>query len=258
MTQPRFAGKHVLITGASSGIGQATSARFVAEGAKVFGLARSTEGLEETKSMCDNPDMFNYASCDVGDEASITAAVKAGAEFLDGKINVVANVAGLTVKTPIAGYDSEVARTLMDVNFHGPMRVIAEALPHMVEGVGSSIINISSTSATQAMPELTAYGASKAALVTATMGLAVELAPKRIRAVSLSPSGVKTKMMWDIWEQVKDYDGDWYGRLLHLWGQEESGEAAELAAFICFAASDDAVYWNAADLRIDGGARASL
>lgn len=257
MTEQRFTGKHVLITGASSGIGQATVVRFVSEGAKVFGLARSAEGLEETKSLCADPEMFGYATCDVGDESAVRDGVAAAAEYLDGRINVVANVAGLTLKTPLAEYDSEVARKLMDVNFHGPMRVIAEALPHMVEGVGSSIINISSTSATQAMPELTAYGASKAALTTATLGLAVELAPKRIRAVSLTPSGVKTRMMWDIWEQVKDYQGDWYGRLLHLWGQEESGEADELAAFICFAASDEAVYWNAADLRIDGGARAA-
>ena len=74
----------------------------------------------------------------------------------------------------------------------------------------------------------------------------------------ISPSGVQTKMMWEIWEQVKLYEGDWYSRLIHLWGQEESGNAADMAGFIAFAASDEAKYWNASEIRVDGGARASF
>lgn len=257
MTEQRFAGKHVLLTGASSGIGRASAVRFVAEGAKVFGLARSAEGLEETKSLVADPERFSYLSADMGEEDSVKAGVAAAVDFLDKRIDVISNISGLTERTPIDAYDSDLARKIFEVNYHGPMRLIAEALPYVVDGGTSSIINIASNSGTQGMPELSAYGASKAALITASFGLAIELAPRRIRCVPISPSGVQTDMMWRIWEQVKDYEGDWFNRLIHLWGQMESGTADELAAFILFAASPDAVYWNGSELRIDGGARAT-
>jgi NAD(P)-dependent dehydrogenase (short-subunit alcohol dehydrogenase family) len=254
----RFEGKNVLITGASAGIGQATAVRFVAEGATVFGLARSVEGLKQTESLVPAPARFAFHLVDLTDDEAIIGGVRAAAERLDGRIDVVCNIAGVTLKTPIDALDIDLARDIMQVNFTGPMRLISEALPHMPEGGGSSIINICSTSASQAVPTLGAYAGSKAALVSLSFTLAIELAPRRIRVVAISPSGVQTKMMWEIWEQVKDYEGDWYSRLIHPWGQEHSGDAADMAGFIAFAASPEATYWNGSEIRIDGGARASF
>lgn len=254
----RFEGKNVLVTGASAGIGQATSVRFVAEGATVFGLGRNKEGLKETEGLVEDPTRFHSHHVDMTDDASIVDAVKAAARQLGDRIDIVCNIAGMTVRTPIDDYDAELARTITDVNFFGPLRLISTALPYIPEGASSVIVNIASNSATQAVPTMTAYAGSKAALVSASFTLAVELAPKRIRVVPISPSGVQTKMMWEIWDQIKDYQGDWYGRMIHLWGQEESGQADELAGFIAFAASEEAKYWNASELRIDGGARASF
>lgn len=252
----RFEGKNVLITGASAGIGQATAARFIAEGATVFGLGRSAEGLKETESVVQDPSRFASHSVDMLDDASIIEAVRAGAAHLGGRIDVVCNIAGVTLRTPIDDFDPAVAQDINQVNFLGPLRLINQALPHIPDN--STIINICSSSGTQAVPTLATYAGSKAALVSASFTLAVELAPRRIRVLPISPSGVQTKMMWDIWDQIKDYEGDWYNRLIHLWGQEESGSAADMAGFIAFAASDEAKYWNASELRIDGGARASF
>lgn len=254
----RFEGKNILITGASAGIGQAAAVRFIAEGATVFGLGRSAEGLKETEGLVSDPHRFHSHFVDMADEASIVDAVRAAGEQLDGRVDVVCNVAGMHGRTPIDAWDSDAAHTITQVNFLGPMRLISEVLPMIPAGQASSIINIASNSGTQAVPTMAAYAGSKAALISASFTLAVELAPQRIRVVPISPSGVQTKMMWDIWEQIKDYEGDWYGRMMHLWGQEESGQAEELAAFIAFAASEEAKYWNAAELRIDGGARASF
>ncbi|MCW2864323.1 MAG: family NAD(P)-dependent oxidoreductase [Actinoallomurus sp.] len=254
----RFEGKNVLITGASAGIGQATAVRFIAEGATVFGLARNRDGLKQTETLVPAPARFAFHLVDLADDEAIIRGVRAAAEHLDGRIDVVCNIAGVTLKTPIDALDIDLARDIMQVNFTGPMRLISEALPHMPAGGGSSIINICSTSASQAVPTLGAYAGSKAALVSLSFTLAIELAPRQIRVVAISPSGVQTKMMWEIWEQVKDYEGDWYSRLIHPWGQEHSGNAADMAGFIAFAASPEATYWNGSEIRIDGGARASF
>lgn len=257
MNEPRFEGKNVVLTGASSGIGQSTAVRFVAEGANVFGLARSKDGLEETREKVADTDRFTYHQTDLSDDSSTLAGAKAAIEHFGGKVDILCNIAGITEPTPIENFDFETAHRALQINFLSPMRLISEIVPTMPTGADSVIINISSAAATQAMPTLTAYGGSKAALVTASFSLAIELASKRIRVVPISPSGVQTKMMWDIWEAVKDYEGDWYSRLIHPWGQEESGSADDLASFIAFAASKEAAYWNGTDLRIDGGARAS-
>lgn len=254
----RFEGKNVLITGASAGIGQATAIRFIAEGATVFGLGRSAEGLKETESLVEAPARFASHHVDMLDDASIVEGVRAAADHLEGRIDVVCNIAGVTLNTPIDSFDADRARDITQVNFVGPLKLIAEAVPHMPVNAGASIINICSSSATQAVPTLGAYAGSKAALISASLTLSIELAPKRIRVVPISPAGVQTKMMWEIWEQVKDYEGDWYSRLIHPWGQEESGNAHDLAGFILFAASSEAVYWNGSEILIDGGARASF
>jgi NAD(P)-dependent dehydrogenase (short-subunit alcohol dehydrogenase family) len=252
----RFEGKNVLITGASAGIGQATAVRFVAEGATVFGLARSVEGLKQTESLVPDSARFAYHIADLADDATIVEGVRAGTERLEGRVDIVCNIAGVTLKTPIDDLDMDLARRITQINFFGPMRLISAALPCMPDG--GSIVNVCSTSATQAVPSMGAYAGSKAALVSLTMTLAIELAPRRIRVVAISPSGVQTKMMWEIWEQVKDYPGDWYSRLIHPWGQEHSGSAADMAGFIAFAASEEAKYWNGSEVRVDGGARAAI
>lgn len=252
----RFEGKNVLLTGASAGIGQASAVRFVEEGGNVFGLGRNMDGLKETESMVDDHSRFASHRVDMSDDGSIVEGVLAAAENLGGRIDVVCNIAGMTVRTPIDDLDPELAGEHAQVNFLGPLRLISASLPHMPDG--SSIVNVCSTAASQAMPTMSAYAGSKAALVSASFALAVELAPRRIRVVPISPSGVQTGLMWQIWDQIKDYEGDWFNRLIHLWGQEHSAHAPEMAAFIVFAASDEAKYWNAAELRIDGGARASF
>lgn len=253
----RFSGKNVLITGASSGIGQATAQRFIAEGATVFGLGRSSTGLHETAELINDPARFGTHQVDMLEDASIVDGVRAGADYLDGRIDVLCNIAGVTLRTPIDAFDPDlVAHDISQVNFVGPLRLINQTLPHVPDN--SAIINICSSAATQAVPTMAAYAGSKAALVSASMTLAVELAPRRIRVVPISPSGVQTKMMWEIWEQVNQYEGDWYSRLVHLWGQEESGNAADMAGFIAFAASEEAAYWNASEMRVDGGSRAAF
>lgn len=254
----RFENKNVLITGASAGIGQASAVRFIAEGATVFGLGRNSEGLKETEKLVPDPSRFASHFVDMSDGATISEAARAAIEYFDQRIDVVCNIAGVTMATPINDFDVDLVRKINQINFVGPLQLISETVQYMPDGGSSAIVNVSSNAATQAAPTMAAYAGSKSALISASFSLAIELAPRKIRVVPLSPSGVQTQMMWDIWEQIKDYEGDWYSCYVHPWGQQESGYAADLASFVVFAASEEARYWNGAELRIDGGARASF
>lgn len=247
----RFDGKNVLVTGAASGIGRATAVRLAAEGARVFGLGRDGAGLEETARQVGNAHRFVPCQADLTDEQSLVAAVESAMTTL-GSIDVLANVAGMTDMTPADSVTVEQLTGVFMVNTFGPMILCREVIPHLPDGSGV-IVNVCSTAATQAHPGMSGYAGSKAALLSYSLSLAVELGPRRIRVVPISPGGVRTPMMNGT---VGQLDRDWYPRLSTLWKQP--GEPQELAATIAFAASADGAYLNGSELRVDGGARSAM
>lgn len=247
----RFEGKRVLVTGATSGIGQATAVRLAAEGATVVGLGRTGAGLEKTRALLGAPDRFHPILADLTDEESLIQAVDQTIDRL-GSLDVVANVAGMNAVTPVESMTTEELSRVFAVNAFGPILLCREALGHITDGTGV-ILNVCSTSATQAHPGMTAYAASKAALLSYSLSLAVELAPRRIRVVAISPGGVRTPMMQG---QTTAVHTSWYPRLTPVWGQV--GEPEEIAGAIAFAASADGGYLNGTEIRLDGGARSSL
>ena len=247
----RFEGKSVLVTGAASGIGRATAVRLAAEGARVFGLGRDSAGLEETARRVGHAERFVPWQADLTDEQSLVAAVESALTTL-GSIDVLANVAGVTDLTPADAVTMEQLSHVFTVNTFGPMLLCREVIPHLPDGLGV-IVNICSTAATQAHPGMSGYASSKAALLSYSLSLAVELGPRRIRVVPISPGGVRTSMMNGA---VGQLDRDWYPRLSTLWKQP--GEPEDLAAVIAFAASADGAYLNGSELRVDGGARSAM
>ncbi|QIX26545.1 SDR family oxidoreductase [Nocardioides sp. JQ2195] len=246
----RFEGKRVLLTGAGSGIGRATAVRLVREGASVVGLGRNEEALAGTATLVPDTGRFRWLPADLCEETAVVDAVAGAAELLGG-LDVVVNVAGITEPMPADQLDLGHLRHVFATNTFGPMLVCREALPHLADGTGV-IVNVSSTAATQAAPGMTAYSASKAALLAYSGSLAIELAPRRIRVVTISPGGVNTAMLQG---EIKALDTNWYPRLAPPWGQV--GEPEEIAATIAYAASADASYLNGTEIRLDGGARST-
>lgn len=246
----RFAGKNVVITGAASGIGQATAHRFVAEGARVFGIDRNADGLAATVAGAGEGETIETVVADLGIEEQVVSAAAAAREAL-GTIDALVNVAGFLRVTPMDTVTVQDYHDLWAVNFLAPALMCRELIPAIVDNTGA-IVNICSVSATKAHPYMTGYAASKGALLAFSLSLSAELGPRRIRVVPVSPGGVATPLTAAAAESgTANIDLTHYGRTLPLWG--DFGRPDELAAAIVFAASEDAAYLNGVELRVDGG-----
>lgn len=174
---------NVVVTGAASGMGLATARLLHREGWTVLPLDRA-EAVIDTEA---GP--LRTVPVDVTRRADVAAAVAAHVE-LHGRLDLVANVAGVYPPSTLADFTEELYRRTFDVNVLGVLNVIAESVPHM--GEGSAVVNFASVDAFTVSPGQLLYGASKAAVVMLTKELALELAPRGIRVNGIAPGWVAT------------------------------------------------------------------
>jgi len=241
----RFEGRRVLMTGGASGIGRAAAVRFVAEGATVFAVDLDEEGLARTVSECAGPGRITTAVCDVTSEPEVVATVaRAGSDL--GGLDVLANVAGIHRTTPIESLTVDDLHLLFEVNLVGTALTCREAVPHL--GRGSVIVNVASSAAAHGNPYMSAYSASKGAVLAFSLSLAAELVGRGIRVVPVSPGTVATPLTAAV--VPGDLDFGYFGRIRSLMGE---ATPEQIAGAIAFAASDDASYLTGAELRVDGG-----
>jgi len=231
--------KVVLVTGGSSGIGQAICVRLAAQGHRVFGTTR--------KAM-EQPNGYRLVDMDITDEASVQRGV---AEVLRvaGRIDVVVNNAGLGIQGPAEDITPELALTLLDTNVLGAHRVCRAVLPGMRERKGGLIINISSLAANFGLPFRSFYSASKAALERYTETLSMELEPFGIHVVSLQPGEYNTKIATSrlkpatisaVYEKAYARTMDVLGSSLHY--SRDPDEVAVMVAEIMVTAKPKSVY----------------
>lgn len=245
----RYDGVKVLLTGAASGIGRATAIRLAAEGAAVYAVDVSAKGLAETAAAVTGPGTVTTGTADVTDEPAVIAAVADAAETLGG-IDVLVNVAGVHKTTPIETLTVDDLNRLFSVNLVGTALFCRESLKHLPDGTGV-IINTASLSATQGTPYMTAYSASKGAVLAFSLSLAAELTARRIRVVPLSPGGVDTPLTRAADMFPPGLDLGYFVRIRSAFG---AADPEQIASAIAFAGSSDAAYFTGADLRVDGGA----
>ncbi|WP_182903331.1 SDR family NAD(P)-dependent oxidoreductase [Microbispora sp. H10830] len=243
----RFDGKNVLLTGAASGIGRATAVRLLAEGATVFAVDRDEDGLEETGKLAGTDRFVPYQADLAREEAVVPAAAAAVARL--GRVDVLANVAGVLRVTPMESVRLDDYRDIFAVNVFAPVMLCREVLPHIPDRTGV-IVNVTSTAATKAHPWMTGYAASKGALLSFSISLAAELASRRIRVVPVSPGGVATPLTANR-ETFAGVDTSWYARTYPLWGRP--GRPEDVAGTIAYVASADGAYLNGVEVRVDGG-----
>ncbi|WP_300683128.1 SDR family NAD(P)-dependent oxidoreductase [Nocardioides sp.] len=243
----RFQGRRVLLTGAGSGIGRATAVRLVAEGAQVVGVDRDAAGLEATVAACAGAGSISTAVCDVTVEAEVVAAVAGAVQTLGG-LDVLVNVAGIHRTTPIETLSVDDLRALYEVNLVGTALFCREAVANLSRG--SAIVNVASLSATQGNPYMTAYSASKGAVLAFSISLAAELVGRGIRVVPISPGQVATPLTAVVGPEAAHLDFSYFGRIRSLMGE---AQPEQIAGVIAFAASDDASYLTGAEIRVDGG-----
>ncbi len=202
-------GRVALVTGASSGIGEAVAVDLARRGATVVVTARREAELEATAERCrkHTPDSFAIPT-DVSDRAACEAAVR-GAEDRLGRVDIVVNNAGISAHRHAADTTVEDIHRIMGVNFMGAVYTTMTALPGMLERDIGAVVNVTSVAGYIPNPRESAYGASKAALSQWTHGLAVDFHDTGLSFSVVSPGPIDT----EIWEKEAGeaaYDGKLY------------------------------------------------
>jgi NAD(P)-dependent dehydrogenase (short-subunit alcohol dehydrogenase family) len=193
--------KVVLITGPARGIGASVARRLVQQGAKVALVGLEAERLQALASELGAAAMWHRA--DVTDQAALDAAVTAAVSQF-GRLDVVITNAGIANMGTVSIVDVETMARVIEVNVIGTMRTIKAALPHIVASKGYVLI-VSSAAAFTAMPGMSAYAASKAAVEQLANVLRLEMMPHGVDVGSAHMSWVDTDMVRDVQHDLSSF-----------------------------------------------------
>ena len=241
----RLTGKTAIVTGAASGIGFATAALFVAEGAQVIAADLGMPELEGTIGV----------AADAGDEGAVKGLVERAQKDFGGLDIFFAN-AGIS-----GGFASIFEQSPADwqeilrVNLIGPFLAIKHAAPAMKERGGGSILCTASVAGLRAGAGGPAYSASKAGVINLVKVAATQLAGANIRVNAICPGLIETGMTEAIFERARAKGQA--DRIGHLNPLKRGGVPDEIARAALFLASDDSAYVNGQALVVDGGLSAS-
>ncbi|MBB3139915.1 SDR family oxidoreductase [Halomonas organivorans] len=203
-------GKVVVITGASSGNGEAAARHLAERGATVVLGARRQDRIDAlAKELTDAGHQAIAVATDVTDKAQVQRLVDAAVERF-GKLDVLLNNAGLMPLAPLEALKTDEWDQMIDVNLKGTLYGIAAALPHMQRQKSGHIINVSSVYGHKMGPDATVYCATKFGVRALSEGLRQEVKPYNIRTTVISPGAVATELLdhisdQGIQEQTKDF-----------------------------------------------------
>ncbi|MFD5122351.1 SDR family NAD(P)-dependent oxidoreductase [Streptomyces sp. NPDC058385] len=237
-----FAGLKALVTGGASGIGRATAELLAARGASVA-------VLDLDPGSVDKP-LRGYTA-DVGDDASVRAAVTAAVADLGG-LDILVNNAGIGAQGTVEDNDDDQWHRVLDVNVLGIVRTTRAALPHLRNSAHAAIVNTCSIAATAGLPQRALYSASKGAVYSLTLAMAADHVREGVRVNCVNPGTVDTP---------------WVGRLLSaapdpaaeraaLASRQPTGRlvsATEVAGAVAYLASPLSGATTGTALAVDGG-----
>ncbi|HSU46450.1 MAG TPA: SDR family NAD(P)-dependent oxidoreductase [Arthrobacter sp.] len=245
VTQGRFAGKTVIVTGAGSGIGKATALRVAREGGRVIAADISKERLDELVEQNAGLDLVPVPG-DISTEEAVAAVVAAA----EGRVDALANVAGIMDNfAPVHDVDDETWDRVFRINVTALMRLTRAVLPLMLESGAGSVVNVASEAGLRGSAAGAAYTASKHAVVGLTRNSAVMYGPKGLRFNAVAPGATITNIVANWGSQLA---AERLGPLMQA-NIPAPATAAQLAASITFLLSEDGTNVNGAILASDGG-----
>ncbi|MBV6633159.1 MAG: glucose 1-dehydrogenase [Alphaproteobacteria bacterium] len=250
----RFTDKVVLITGATSGIGEATAHAFAREGAMVIVNGRRAEkGAAVVTAIETAGGRAEFMQADVTDEATIASLIDAIMEK-HGRLDIAFNNAGAEGKMgePTASQTGADYDEIMGTNVAGVLWAMKHEINAMLKTGGGAIVNTASIFSQIGMPGMALYTAAKHAVLGLTRASALEYAKENIRINAVSPGGVETEMfVRAAGTPEENSDGRQYFTNFHPMGRISTPE--EQAEAVLFLASDQASFVNAANLAVDSG-----
>jgi NAD(P)-dependent dehydrogenase (short-subunit alcohol dehydrogenase family) len=252
-----FCGRHILVTGASTGIGLAASQLLARRGAKVFLLARSAAKLiEAVAAIAGEGGTAAHAVADVSDRTALLSAIdKAEGTFgpVDG---LFANAGTGGAFASLGGYEDDTFEAVIRTNLSSVFWAVKRILPGMIERKRGSIVVTGSLASERGMPNNVAYVASKHGVLGLSRAAAVEAAPHNVRVNCVLPGLIETPMLMQL-----DPDDDREALRKRLGTgvpMGHIGKADELAELVCFLLSERASHITAQSIAVDGGILGTL
>ncbi|MFC0401287.1 SDR family NAD(P)-dependent oxidoreductase [Paraburkholderia rhizosphaerae] len=245
----KLKGLKALVTGGTRGIGLAIAEAFVAEGADVALCSRDAAAVDRTvndlKQRAAGGVRVTGASVDVADRNALQTWTRSVAEQFGGLDIVVANVSALSVADEIESWKAEFETDMM-----GTVNLVQAAMPYLEASKAASIVGIASVSAREIDFAAGPYGTFKAAVVHYIQGLAYQLAPKGIRANTVSPGN--TYFAGGIWEHIEQNNPKLFADSLALNPTGRMARPDEIANAVVFIASPAASFVSGTNLVVDG------
>jgi NAD(P)-dependent dehydrogenase (short-subunit alcohol dehydrogenase family) len=235
----RFQDKVCVVTGGGSGIGRALCQRFAAEGGKIVIVdIDEAKGKETEKLLVQNKAHAFFVKADIAQSDVIKSVVDQTLQTWKRLDILVNNAAMMTFKKIVDLSEDEWDR-LMAVNLKAVFLFCKFSIPHMK---GGAIVNVSSVHAHDTTPNVIPYATSKGGMEALTRGLSLEYEPEQVRINCVAPGAVDTPMLWSN-PMVKSGKEKVTGKV---------GKPEDIAAAVCFLASDEARYINGTTLTVDG------
>ncbi len=238
-----FTGKVALITGGSRGLGYQMAKALAERGADVIIASRKLEACEAVADEVRALGRRALAvACHAGRWGEIDALIAASYDEF-GRVDILINNAGMGPRVPSHEVTEELFDSVINLNFKGPFRLASQIAKRMFDGVGGTIINVSSTGSLVPLPAVVPYGSSKAALNAMSVSLAAEYAPK-VRVNTLSPGPFLTDIAKAWTEEARTQSGNARGR---------PADPQDILTAALFLASPASVNVTGSLVRCDGG-----
>jgi NAD(P)-dependent dehydrogenase (short-subunit alcohol dehydrogenase family) len=242
-----FAGRHLLVTGASSGLGRAAATAFADAGGRLTLLGRDESRLQATLTALAGDDHGATAAAftDLETTADLVKTIASDRGAIDG----IFHSAGIELVRPMRMFKNDHAANLFEATLYGSLGIARAAASRGVLNDGASLVFMSSVAGLRGTAGMVAYSAAKAAVDGMVRSLACELAPRRIRVNSIAAGAVHTEMHERLAKTLGDAAlGDYERR--HLLGFGQPNDIANAAIFLL---SDTSAWITGATLSVDGG-----